>query len=324
MKKVIGVMIATLLVIGLAACGNGKSSGGASKGGGSGKSDEIVIGMSFPAADHGWMAALIDNAKKEAEGQHVKYKISTASDPNQQANDVQDLITQKVDVIVMDPIESDALTPVGQKVKDAGIPLVIVDRELTNDSATAVIKGDNEGIGKNAGKYIGELLGGKGKVAILSGPPSSVTTLRTNGFKDAIKSYPDIKVVAEQSGDFQQEKSLSVMKNILQSQSHLDAIYTEDDEMALGALQAIKEANRTDIKVVTGAGGEKNIFEDIKNDNTAMKATFLYSPTMSKDAVDLAIKIAKGEKPEQKINVIEATEVTKSNVDKYYDADSKY
>src|SRR5690606_24532179 len=105
----------------------------------------LKIGISLPSATHGWMGALIDSAEKQAqaleESDGIEYVMTNAADPNKQANDVDDLIAQDVDVIVMLPIESAALTPVGQKIKDAGIPLVIVDRELENDAATVVVKG---------------------------------------------------------------------------------------------------------------------------------------------------------------------------------------
>lgn len=285
---------------------------------------DITIGLCFPSADHGWLGAVIQDAQDEAKAEGVKYVVTTADNPNKQANDVEDLITKKVDAIVMDPIESAALTPSADNIKNANIPLVVFDREIEDDSFTALVKGDNKGVGINAGKYIGKLLNGKGNVVVIEGSPCSVTTLRSDGFKESLKDYPDIKIVATQSGDFQKEKSLNVMQNILQSHNSIDAIYTEDDEMALGVLQAIKEANRTDIKVVTGCGGDKDAFKLIEDDNSLMKATFLYSPVMVKEAVKLAIQIAKGKKPAEKTKVIDATEVNKDNVDKYYDKNANY
>lgn len=287
----------------------------------------LKIGISLPSATHGWMGALIDSAEKQAqaleESDGIEYVMTNAADPNKQANDVDDLIAQDVDVIVMLPIESAALTPVGQKVKDAGIPLVIVDRELENDAATVVVKGDNEGIGVNAGKYFVEKLNGKGKIVEISGPPSSVTEQRGSGFKEAIEATDGLEIIASQSGDFSTEKSLEVMENILQANPEIDAVFTQDDGMALGVLQAIKEAGRTDIQFVTGAGGAKEVFEDIQNDGL-MTATFLYSPTMVEDAVQIAADIAKGNEPAESMVVKEATQVTKENVDEFYDPESKF
>ncbi|TDL66185.1 LacI family transcriptional regulator [Rhodococcus qingshengii] len=321
MKKFLVMILSLVTMFSLVAC---NSESGSSE---SGKDDDTLkIGISLPAATHGWMGALIDSAEKQAkalkESDGIEYVMTNAADPNKQANDVDDLIAQDVDVIVMLPIESAALSPVGQKVKDAGIPLVIVDRELENDAATVVVKGDNEGIGVNAGKYFVEKLNGKGKVVEITGPPSSVTEQRGAGFKEAMESS-DIEVVASQSGDFSTEKSLEVMQNILQAHPEIDAVFTQDDGMALGVLQAIKEAGRKDIQFVTGAGGGKAVFEDIKEDGL-ITATFLYSPTMVEDAVKIAADIAKGNKPAESMVVKEATQVTKDNVDEFYDSESKF
>lgn len=310
----------------LAAC----SEEGSGDGNGNGDSDgekSLKIGISLPSATHGWMGALIEEAENQAkelkDSENIDYVITNAADPNKQANDVDDLISQEVDAIVMLPIESAALTPVGQKIKDAGIPLVIVDRELENDAATVVVKGDNEGIGVNAGKYFIEQLGGKGKVVEITGPPSSVTEQRGAGFKEAMESEEGIEIVASQSGDFSTEVSLTVMQNILQAHPQIDAVFTQDDGMALGVLQAIKEAGRTDIQFVTGAGGAKEVFENMKEDGL-IKATFLYSPTMVKDAVVIAGDIAKGEEPSESMVIKEATQVTKENADEFYNPDSKF
>jgi len=289
--------------------------------------DTLTIGISLPSATHGWMGALIDSAENQAkalkESDGIEYVMTNATDPNKQANDVDDLIAQGVDVIVMLPIESAALSPVGQKVKDAGIPLVIVDRELENDAATVVLKGDNEGIGVNTGKYFIEQLNGKGKVVEITGPPSSVTEQRGAGFKEAMDSEKGIEIVASQSGDFSTEKSLEVMQNILQAHPQIDAVFTQDDGMALGVLQAIKEAGRTDIKFITGAGGAKGVFENMKEDGL-IKATFLYTPTMVEEAVKIAADLAQGKEPEEAMVVQEATQVTKENVDEHYDPESKF
>jgi ribose transport system substrate-binding protein len=320
LKKFFVLCLSLLMVFGLAACNTEEGSGGADD-------DTIKIGISLPSATHGWMGALIDSAEKQAqaleESEGIEYVMTNAADPNKQANDVDDLIAQDVDAIVMLPIESAALSPVGQKVKDAGIPLVIVDRELENDAATVVVKGDNEGIGVNAGKYFVEKLNGEGKVVEITGPPSSVTEQRGSGFQEAMESTDGIEVIASQSGDFSTEKSLEVMQNILQAHDHIDAVFTQDDGMALGVLQAIKEAGRDDIQFITGAGGGKGVFENIQ-EGGLISATFLYSPTMVEDAVKIAADLAQGDEPEETMVVKEATQVTEENVDEYYDPNSKF
>ncbi|SET55522.1 monosaccharide ABC transporter substrate-binding protein, CUT2 family [Oceanobacillus limi] len=316
MKKILVFCISLMAVIGLAACSEEGSSDG-----------ELTIGISLPSATHGWMGALIDDAETQAkelkESEGINYVITNADDPNSQANDVDDLISQGVDAIVMLPIESAALSPVGQKVADEGIPLVIVDRELENDAATVVVKGDNEGIGVNAGEYFVEQLGGQGKIVEITGPPSSVTEQRGAGFQEAIEKEPGMEIVASQNGDFSTETSLEVMQNILQAQPEIDAVFTQDDGMALGVIQAINEAGRDDIQFVTGAGGAKEVFESIQNGGL-VSATFLYPPSQVKEGVKIAADLASGKEAEEDLVIIEATQVTKDNVEDYYDPDSKF
>lgn len=324
LNKVFAVCMIAVLAIAVAACGNNNNNAKESSPAKSSEGKKITIGMSFPAADHGWLGAIISNAEDEAKAQGVEYLVTTAADPNKQTNDIEDLISKKVDAIVMLPVESEALTPVAEKVKAANIPLIIVDRELTSDNFTAVVKGDNTGIGRSAGKYLADLLGGKGDIVEIIGVPATVTTMRSDGFREVLKDHPDMKIIVSQAGDFQKEKSLNVMQNILQANPHIDAVYTHDDEMALGVLQAINEAKRTDIKVVTGAGGNKDVYKLIKEGNSLIKATFIYSPLMVKDAVKVAVDIVNGKQPAERITVLPADPVTKDNVDKFLDENANY
>ncbi|MBB6453648.1 ribose transport system substrate-binding protein [Salirhabdus euzebyi] len=317
MKRLFSLFFVVLLAVGIVGCS--ESSGGSD--------DEVVLGIALPSATHGWMGALIQNAEDQAkalveDGTIDDYVFTTADSTAAQANNVEDLIAQGVDAIVMLPIESEALSPAGQKIADEGIPLVILDRELTNDAATVVVKGDNTGIGINAGKFFVEQLGGSGKVVEIAGPPSSVTNQRSEGFRESIEGS-DIEILASQNGEFSTETSLSVMQNVLTAHPEIDAVYTQDDGMALGVIQAIKEANRTDIKFVTGAGGAKDVYEIIQEDGL-IKATFLYSPLMSKDAIKVGADLANGKDPESAEMVIPATPVTIDNVEDHYDSEAAF
>ncbi|MRH44540.1 substrate-binding domain-containing protein [Aquibacillus halophilus] len=315
MKRFLSLLL-VVLTIGIVGCSSS-----------SGADDEVVLGLALPSATHGWMGALIQNAEDQAkalveDGTIDAYEFTTADNPADQTSNVEDLIAQGVDAIVMLPIESEALSPVAATVKDAGIPLVIVDRELTNDAATVIVKGDNTGIGINAGEYFVEQLGGSGKVVEIAGPSSSVTNQRSEGFRQSIEGS-DIEIIASQNGEFSTETSLQVMENVLTAQSEIDAVYTQDDGMALGVIQAIKEANRTDIQFVTGAGGAKEVYEIIQEDGL-VKATFLYSPLMVKDAVVIGADLANGEEAESAEVVIPATQISEDNVEEHYDAEANF
>ncbi|MBE3575785.1 MAG: substrate-binding domain-containing protein [Firmicutes bacterium] len=251
----------------------------------------IVIGFSTPGTDHGWLAAIQRFAREEAQKLPNTTLIITdgQNNPSKQIGDVESLIARKVDVIVMLPADGKALTPVAAKVKAAGIPLINLDRRIDSQDYYAYIGGDNYGIGYAAGEYIAQRLHGKGNVVEITGPAGiSVTNDRSRGFADAIKRFPGIKVVASQPGDFLPDKGMKVMENILQAQRHIDAVYTHDDDMAMGVIQAIKSAHREKEMFVTGVGPLKRVMQMIQNGEPPFAATFDYSPIMSASAVKLA------------------------------------
>jgi ribose transport system substrate-binding protein len=171
---------------------------------------------------------------------------------------------------------------------------------------------------------------------MLSGPPVSVTTQRNDGFMSAIEGT-NIEVVGKQDGGYQREKGYQVMQNALTANPEIDAVFSIDDEMSLGALQAIKEAGRTDIKYLTGAGGQKDFFEAIMNEerrtfegHTIELASFMYQPDMIKDAIEVTMQIVNGNPPdwyeegENVTQVIPAARVDAGNVEEYYDEDAPY
>ena len=188
-----------------------------------------------------------------------------------------------------------------------------------------MVKGDNIGIGTNAARYIGGALKGSGGVVEILGVPASVTTQRAQGFRQELsRRYPDVKIIASQAGDFQRDKSKTVMQGILRANPKIDAVYTHDDEMALGVLQAIKDAKRTDIKIVTGAGGSKLVYQLIVSGDPLMKATFIYSPLMVKDAVKLAVDHLDGKSLKSQVVMIPATTVHMGNISRLYDPKANY
>lgn len=299
---------------------------------------EYTIGISLPSADHGWMGALIANAKAEAEKHdNVKYLLYTAKDPAKQTSDIEDLITKKVDAVVMLPMESAALTPAAEKVAKANIPLIVIDRAVNTESYRTYVGGDNYGIGFGDAKYLVDELvkkNGKaaGKVVEISGVPSTVTDLRSKGFRDYIKDYPDVQIVATQPGDFTREKSLKAMENILQANKEIDAVYSQDDDMTIGIVQAIRDAKREKDMFIVSSGGMKEVYLMMKEKSLPeVIVSLTYSPTMGGTAVNMAVKILQNEgldgfweKSVPHHIILEATPVTPENVDQYMKADANY
>src|SRR3954454_12026989 len=289
---------------------------------------DIKIAFSAPAADHGWIKAVSDNAKAEAKELGIDMTVNdSATTTADQADQITTMIQSKPDALVVLPNEGGPLTPVAQKAMDAGIPVINVDRAFSEPTAQRVlIAGDNLGIGTQAGNYFADQLKCKGNVVDIQGIAGiSVTTDRTKGFEDQLKKRcgDGIKIVATQPADFNPDKGLSVMENILQANKKIDAVYTQDDDMGQGVAAAIQNAGRDKEMWMTGAGGSKQVLEQIKKGGL-WRATFIYNPSMAADGVYLASLIAQNkglpgfQEPDVPSQIImQAATVTKDNVDQY-------
>jgi ribose transport system substrate-binding protein len=289
----------------------------------------VTIVASVPPTDHGWLGAISKNAEAAAkEHDDVEFRLLEAADADSQAQQIEQVISEKPDALVVLPQDGAALTPVAQKAEAAGIPVVNVDRLFTQpDAATATILGDNYQIGVLAADYVADELKCEGNVVEIQGLAGiSVTEERTKGFADELKKKcPDggIEVIAQQPGDFNPDTGLKVMENILQAQDSIDAVYTHDDDMAQGVVQAIRNAGRDDEMFLTGVGGSQDAMEQIK-EGGLYRATFLYNPNMAASAVNMARLIALGEgfpelvPPEVPRQIIvPAATVTQDNVEEY-------
>jgi ribose transport system substrate-binding protein len=343
LKRLLMVMMAAaLLALGAAACGgsdddDGDSGGNGNAGaaadstsGGGGSNDgPVTIVASVPPTDHGWLGAISKNAQ-EAADQHddVEFRLLEAADADSQAQQIEQVISEKPDALVVLPQDGEALTPVAQKAEAAGIPVINVDRTFSSpDAATATILGDNHQIGVSAADYIAEELNCEGNVVEIQGLAGiSVTEQRSKGFSDQLgKACPDggIEVVAKQPGDFNPDTGLKVMENILQAQDQIDAVYTHDDDMAQGVVQAIRNSGRDDDMFLTGVGGSQDAMDQIK-EGGLYRATFLYNPSMAASAVNMARLIALGEGFSELVPpevprqlIVPAATVTEENVADY-------
>jgi ribose transport system substrate-binding protein len=334
LKRLTSIAGAAVLAIGITACGDSETktvtvnaAPTSTADGGSGK--KITIIASVPPTDHGWLGAISKNAKAAAESHpDVEFSLLEAADADSQAQQIEQAIARKPDALVVLPQDGAALTPVAQKAQRAGIPVINIDRLFTKpDAATATILGDNYQIGVLAAGYITEQLKCKGNVVEIQGLAGiSVTTDRTKGFKDEIKKRcPNggVKIVASQPGDFNPDTGLKVMENILTAQKSIDAVYTHDDDMAQGVVQAIRNAGREDDMFLTGVGGSEDAMKQIKAGGL-YRATFLYNPNMAATAVNMARLIALGEGFSELVPpevprqlIVPAAVVTKENVGEY-------
>jgi ribose transport system substrate-binding protein len=288
----------------------------------------VVIGFSAPAADHGWIRAITDNARKQADlYPDVKLApVDAGADAPAQIAALQTLIQQKPDVIVLLPQDGAQLTAAGKSAMQAGIPVVNLDREFSDPGAARLlIKGDNYGMGLAAGNYIGQRLTGKSGAVIaeIAGIDSlPLTQDRSRGFKDGLAAH-GMKVSNRVAAQFTVQSGQDVTANLLQAATHIDAIWNHDDDQGVGVLAAVKQAGRSEFFMVGGAGS-LDMMQHIKAGDSPMVATVTYPPTMASSAISLARLIVQGKgmadlvelQVPQQITLTSET-ITKDNVDKY-------
>jgi ribose transport system substrate-binding protein len=239
----------------------------------------------------------------------IKLVITNGENRNdKQVADVENLAVMGVHALVVSPREAAPLTPVVEKLYDAGIPVFVLDRKILSDKFTSFIGASNLEIGREAGKYMAEKLGGKGNLVELEGILGATPTQeRSAGFHEVIDKYPGLKVIYKQPGDYKRSPARQVMENALAAFSKIDAVYAHNDEMMIGAYLAAKAAGRESGMVFVGIDGQKEAVDLIRQG--LLSATFVY-PNGAKEAIELAIKVMKGEKVPQEI-MLPTTRVTK-------------
>ncbi|GAA2960062.1 substrate-binding domain-containing protein [Glutamicibacter bergerei] len=289
---------------------------------------KVTIGLSVPAADHGFMAAMTDLAVETAKDYpDVELKVSEGTnDVSVQISQVETMINDKVDAIVLLPFDGAALTKVAQKAMDAGIPVINVDREFsTAQSSRVTVLGDNYGVGVSAGDFICAELGDKkdAKIGEIPGIDSlPLTQERSEGFKDALAKC-GLEVSNRVPAEFTVESGERAASNLLQAAPHLDAIWNHDDDQGVGVLAAIKAADRSEFFMV-GNGGSANMMREIQSGDSVVKATTVYPAYQAADGVRMARLVAQERSLEDLLDieiprkvVLYAAVVTKDNVEKY-------
>jgi len=271
----LGFLLAALL----AGCGGG--------GGGGGK---ITIGLALSTLQNPFFVTSRDAARQAASSRDATLQISDGrDDANKQANDIQDMITRGVDVLIINPVDSDAVVTSVKAANDADIPVITVDRAANGGDVASHIASDNVSGGKQAAQYLFKQLGGKGTVAELEGiPGTSAARDRGKGFQQALSGASGIKLVSKQTANFDRNQGFNVAQNIFQANPDLDGLFAQNDEMALGAVRAAKQGGKN-VKIM----GFDAIPDAIKAIQAGdMVGTIAQQPAlMGKRSVETAIKI---------------------------------
>lgn len=298
MKKTLLAVMAVLMmsVMLIAGCSSGEESApAADKKGGA-----TTIGFSISTLNNPFFVSVKDGVEAKAQELGVNVKIVDAqNDPAKQANDVADLIQQGVSVLLVNPVDSAAISTSVEAANKANIPVIALDRSADKGTLASLVASDNVKGGEMAAEYIIKKLGEAVKVAELEGiPGASATRERGEGFHKVADQK--LNVVAKQSADFDRTKGLTVSENMLQANPDIQAIFAQNDEMALGAIEASKSAGKQIF--IVGFDGTADGLKAVEAGT--MAATIAQQPElMGQQGLEAAVKLAKGEKIEAKISV---------------------
>nr|WP_250557985.1 ABC transporter substrate-binding protein [Pseudonocardia lacus] len=309
---------AAVLALTLAACGNG----GADAGGGSAPADagdsggeSIVMGFSQVGAESGWRTANTKSVQESAEEAGIELQFSDAQQKQEnQIKAIRNFIQQQVDVIAFSPVVESGWDPVLQEAKRAGIPVILTDRAV--DSADTSLYATFLGSdfieeGKKAGQWLleqPESSAGPVNIVELQGTTGSAPAIdRQEGFAEVIAANPNLKVVASQTGDFTRSGGKQVMEAFLKSNPDIDVLYAHNDDMGLGAIEAIEAAGKVpgqDIKIIT--------VDAVKDGMQALadgKINYIVecNPLLGPQLMDLAKKVVAGEQIPPRVVTEETT-----------------
>lgn len=298
MKKMkIALIMAIMLV--LAACSTeapGAKKDEETKGG----EGSYKIGFSISTLNNPFFVTLSEGAKEQAKEMDATLTVIDAQDDAaKQASDVEDLIQQGVDLILINPTDSSAVVAAVESANNAGIPVITVDRSSEGGDVVSHIASDNKAGGELAGQFLAELVGDGAKVVELEGiAGSSAARDRGMGFNEIVKGKLDI--VAKQTANFNRAEGLTVMENIMQANPDIKGVFAHNDEMALGALEAIEAAGK-EVKVV-GFDATDDAVKSVEAGKLA--GTVAQKPELiGKKAVEAAVLSLKGETVEASIPV---------------------
>ncbi|MEB0040860.1 MULTISPECIES: sugar ABC transporter substrate-binding protein [unclassified Pseudomonas] len=269
---------------------------------------DMKIGVSMSQFDDTWLTYLREDmatkAKSMPDGVSLQF-VDGRADVNKQLSDVQALINQKVDALIVNPVDTAGTAKITQAAVAAGIPLVYVNRrpdDLHLPKGVITVASNDEEAGKLQMQYLADKMGGKGSIVILLGDLSNNSTKgRTDGVKEILKKYPNIKIDQEQSGTWSRQKGMDLTNDWITQGKKFDAVVANNDEMAIGASMALKQAGVAKGSVmIAGVDGTPDGLNAItKGDLTV--SVFQDAKGQADGALDAAVKMAKKEPVEQSV-----------------------
>ncbi|MSR10621.1 MAG: ABC transporter substrate-binding protein [Gammaproteobacteria bacterium] len=289
-----------------------------------------TIGVSIPAATHGWAGGLnyhAEQTKARLEAAHpgLSIVIVTAGSASEQANDLEDLVAvHNIDALVILPFESAPLTGPVSNVKRGGVFITVVDRGLSEPGIQDVyVAGNNTEMGRVSGEYIKEALGGSGDIVVLRGIPTVVDEQRFDGFMASIAGS-GINVLDNQYANWNRDDGFTVMQDFLARFPKIDAVWAQDDDIAIGVIQAVRQAGREDDLFIVGGAGMKEIVKRVMDGDRLTPVDVLYPPAMISTAMELTALKFIANMPVEGEYILGSPLITRDNAEQYYFPESPF
>jgi ribose transport system substrate-binding protein len=319
--KMFAKLIITLslsLYAGILACGVAKAQ------------ETIKIAVSVPSADHGWTGGIdffAQETKKRLESlyKNLQIIVKTATGPSEQRNSLEELFaTQQINALVVLPYESGPLTDPVRKIKEKGVFITVVDRALSDHSIQDLyVAGDNPGMGKMAAQYLIDRLGGNGSIVVLRGLPTVIDDQRFDSFMELIRNT-EIKVLDSKYANWRRDDGFKVMQDFLTRFPKIDAVWAQDDDIALGVIDALRKTKREKEMFVVGGGGMKEMIKRVQNRDALVPIDIVYSPSMIANAIELTALRYTARLQVKGTYIVDSPLVTPENAAQYYFPDSPF
>lgn len=311
-RRTTALALTATLALTLSACNRGGEEGGE----GSVEGGDRSLTLAVSTLNNPFFIDLRDGAQEAADEAGVSLEVVDAqNDAATQQNQLANAATQETDAVLINPVDSEAAAAAVDPLLQADIPVIAVDRAVEGATVNTTVSSDNVAGGRQAAQALAEAMGEEGQVVVLQGVAgTSASRDRGQGFEEGIAEFPDIEVVAMQPANFDRAQGLDVATNLLESNPEVTGIFAENDEMALGALQALGDRAGEEVFVVgfDGTGDALTAIEE-----GSMVATIAQQPAeLGRAAVEAALQAVDGEDlPESQ--PIDVVTVTTDNVADY-------
>lgn len=336
MKKRVAMLVMMSMLVGLTACGGNKGGADSTSASASKSSPEATktpessssaesssskteggmkIGISYQNLSNEFITYMAEAARNKADEMGIELvELDGQGSAEEQLKQVESFITDECDAIILNPYDASGCVPCVNAANEADIPIVVVNGLVDNvGEATCYVGGDTVDSGRLAMQCMADELGGKGNIVVILGPTSHSAQLdRSQGIEEVLANYPDIKIVAEQTANWDRAEAMTLMENWLQMGDQIDGVVAQNDEMAIGALKAIQAAGMEDSIKVVGIDAIADALALVESEEM-IGTVYQDAVGQGAGAVEAAVKAVKGEAVEKE-TLIPYVLITKENV----------